>query len=289
MAFEDSEEKKISRYKRKHLLKQSKMKRKVRQSQRRIKKFRGFLRFAMTIFLIFFTYSLLKSPHWYLPQNTFDSTNSQALEIVNNKIVPSYKILAALRRTEVPNVPIYLAKTEEMKANIKQLDPVDNVYIRRFWHPARLQIIVIEKEPMLTISPSENVPPIAFFARDGKLIGRDYMPLPGDCKTYLILSYGAKGDDYRHWDTKRVKMLEHIARAVEANADEPVLYVDYRDTNDMYVKIETVLIRLGQMDDSILDRIKRIPSILPQVKMLDKKIKYVDLRWDDANFIKLEE
>ena len=84
-------------------------------------------------------------------------------------------------------------------------------------------------------------------------------------------------------------MLEHIARAVEANADEPVLYVDYRDTNDMYIKIETVLIRLGQMDDSILDRIKRIPSILPQVKMLDKKIKYVDLRWDDANFIKLEE
>ena len=46
-------------------------------------------------------------------------------------------------------------------------------------------------------------------------------------------------------------------------------------------------IRLGDLDDTVFERIQRIPSILPQVKTLDKTIKYIDLRWKDANYIKL--
>ena len=38
----------------------------------------------------------------------------------------------------------------------------------------------------------------------------------------------------------------------------------------------------------VFDKIQRLPSLLPQVKMINKRVKYIDLRWD-SNYIKLDE
>lgn len=285
---EESEEQRLSQYSAQRRLQKNQMERKVRQSQMWLNRFRVLVRLVSIVLLMLLGYSLLKLPQWYMSKSAFDSVDNTSLEILNNKIVPSYKILAALRRTEVPNKPIYLFETDEIKKSIMQLEPIENVFIRRLWFPARLQIIVQERIPVITISPVENVPPIAFFARGGKLIGRDYMPLDKSFKTILVLSYGARGDDYRNWDNERIKLIERLAKAVEANADEKIQYIDFRTPKDVYVKLKTVNIRLGDVDDEAFERIKRLPSILPQVKTLDKKIKYVDLRWKDANYIKLD-
>lgn len=284
---DENEEKKLSSYSAQRRLQKNKMERKIRQSQMWLRRFQLLARMVIIIGLIFFGYKLLKLPQWYLNKNIFNSLGNPSLEILNNKIVPSYKILAALRRTEVPNKPIYRLETDEIKQNIMQLDPIEAVYIRRFWFPARLQIIVEEKVPIITISPALNTPPIAFFAKGGKLIGRDYMPLSKSFKTILVLAYGTKGDDYRNWDNEKIKLLEKIAKSVEANSGEKVEYIDLRNPKDAYVKVKSVNIRLGTLDETVFDRINRIPSILPQIKTLDKKIKYVDLRWKDANYIKL--
>ncbi|MEI8128682.1 MAG: FtsQ-type POTRA domain-containing protein [bacterium] len=285
--YDDNDEQNLSRYATQRRLQKNQMERKIRQSQMWLKRFRYFTRFAIIILLAVFGYALLKLPQWYLNKNIFNSFDNKSLEILNNKIVPSYKILAALRRTDVPNIPIYRLETDDIKHNIMQLDPIEDVYIRRFWFPARLQIIVEERVPILTISPSEKVAPVGFFARGGKLIGRDYMPLPKAFKTILVLSYGARGDDYRNWNNEKIKLIEKVAKAVTVNSNEEVEYIDFRTPKDVYVKVKTANIRLGELDDTVFERINRIPSILPQVKTLDKKIKYVDLRWKDANYIKL--
>lgn len=277
----------VSQYSMHRRLQKNKLERKVRQSRMWLERFRVLVRLFTIVFLIFLGYLLLKLPQWYLNKNVFNSLNNPSLEISNNKIVPSYKILAALRRTEVPHTPIYRFETDEIKNSILKIEPIEDVYVRRFWFPARLQIIVQERVPILTISPAPNVAPIAFFAKGGKLIGRDYMPLNKSFKTYLVLSYGAKGDDYRTWNNEKVRLIEKIAKAVEANSGENVEYVDLRNGRDVYVKVKTANIRLGDIDDTVFERIERIPSILPQIKTLDKKIKYVDLRWKDANYIKL--
>lgn len=282
------EEKQVSRYYGKRCAKKKQMERQVRQSKMWINRFRAFLRLLIFISMIFVGYEMLRVHWWYLPSNTFNSLDNPSLEIVNNKIVPSYKILAALRRSSIPHVPIYRMQTDDMKRNIMELEPVQNVYIRRFWFPARLQIIIQERVPVLTISPSEKVPPIAFFDKTGKLIGRDYMPLSKSIKTILVLSYGSRGDDYRVWSSAKVKLIQKIASAVEQSSHEPVLFVDCRRPNDIYVKIPTANLRVGEIDDTMFARIARISSILPQVKSLDKKIQYIDLRWKDANYIKLQ-
>ena len=65
-------------------------------------------------------------------------------------------------------------------------------------------------------------------------------------------------------------------------------YIDYRNPKDIYIKIPTTSIRLGSLNPSVYDKIGRLPSLLPQVKMINKKVKYIDLRWD-SNYIKLDE
>ena len=176
----------------------------------------------------------------------------------------------------------------DLKESIKHLEPVQDVYIRRFWFPARLQIIIIERTPILTISPEVNVAPIAFFSVDGTLIGREYMPLDATYKTWLVLTYGTK-DDYRSWDESKVRIFRTIAQSVEDLSGEPVEYIDYKDPDDIYIKIPTVNIRLGKISTTTMNRIARLPSLLPQVKMLNKKVKYIDLRWEETNYIKLDE
>jgi len=285
---ENDEEQKISPYLTQRRLEQNRMERKVRQSQMWLGRLRILTRLVITFLMVFVGYKLLKLPQWYLDKDVFNSfNNNSGLEILNNKIVPSYKILAALRRTDIPHKPVYRLETDNIRNNILQLEPIKDVYIRRFWFPARLQIIVEERTPIVTISPEPNVAPIAFFASGGKLIGREYLPLDKSFKTILVLTYGTKGDDYRNWDNQKLKLIEHLAKNVEEMSGEKVEYIDLRLPRDVYIKVKTANIRLGELDDTVFERIQRIPSILPQVKMLDKKIKYIDLRWKDANYIKL--
>ena len=268
-------------------LQQARMQRKIRQSQRRLNRLRAFWKFFLIVSLIAFGLLILKMPQWRLHSNAFDNLNSPALEIVNNRIVPSQKILSALRRNQVPLRPIFLVKTDNLKKSIKQLEPVRDVYIRRFWFPARLQIIIIERTPAITISPDIDVPPIAFFSTDGKLIGREYMSTIDDFKTVKVITYGS-GDDYRNWDKTKVNNFKKLAATVEVDSGEQVEYIDYRNPKDVYVKIPTVNIRLGSFNAGTFEKIHRIPSLLPQVKMLNKKVKYIDLRWD-TSYIKLDE
>lgn len=275
------------KYNQKRRLKQARMQRQIRQSQKRLNRLRAFYKFFLLVLIIVSGLLVLKMPQWRLPSNAFDSLESTSLEILNNRIVPSQKILSALRRNQVPQQPIFLVKTDDLKKSIKQLEPIQNVYIRRFWFPARLQIIVIERTPIVTISPNIDVPPIAFFSLDGKLIGREYMPLDDDYKTVSVITYGS-GDDYRNWNTAKVNDFRKLANLVENETGETVEYIDYRNPKDVYIKISTANIRLGELNPSVFDKIGRLPSLLPQVKMINKKVKYIDLRWE-SSYIKLDE
>lgn len=272
----------------KKLVKRMQRSRQVRKGRKRQNAFRTFLCLVMNVLIILSLVYLTQMRQWYLDENIFSVSDSGALEILNNKIVLTKKILAALKTVEVPEVPVYMAKTDNLKEKLLQFPPVEEVYIRRYAFPARLQIILREREPFITISPDAKVQPVAFFTKDGKLIGREYLPLKPEFKTLLVLSYGNKGDDYSKWDLKKLQKLDRIARYIEVYSKEPVEYVDLRNPEDVYVKIKSVNIRLGRLDEHVNERIERIPSILPEVQLMDTKIKYLDLRWKDTNYLKLD-
>ena len=269
-------------------VKKKRRERKVRKGRLKQSRSKFFGRFVISLLIIFaFLYSL-KMQSFYLKEDAFNRVDNKNVEIINNHIVPSKKILSLLKDSNVPSVPIYIARTNSIKKAIMQLEPIENVYIRRYAFPARMQIIIRERVPLITVAPDVKAQPVAFFTTDGKLIGKEFLPLDKSYKTTLVLSYGNKGDDYHSWDSNRLKTIQKIVRYVENYSKEQVEYVDMRNPNDVFVKINSVNIRLGKLDSGVFKRIERIPSILPQVKEVKTKIKYLDLSWEKVNYLKLE-
>ncbi len=270
-------------------LKINQMQRDVRKSQIWLKKTRALVRFLIILAMIFAGYKVYKLPQWYLPQNAFSSTSHESLEIIGNRITPKYKIMGILRQTPVPQRPIYLFDTSKIERDIETLEPVKQVYVRRFWFPARLDILIEERVPIISISPAEDVPPIGFFTEGGRLIGREYLPLDLSFDTYLVLTYGTKGDDYRNWDEEKINRIYSLAKSLETYSGEQIRYIDLRNPKDVYVQLPDVSVRIGELNSTANNRVKNIGSILPQIEKLDKKIKYIDLQWEETQYIKLDE
>lgn len=272
----------------KHLLKKKRRERIVRKGRLKQERLRILVRFLISVLCIAGIFYGSKCSGWYMPKSAFYKADSGRVEIINNNIVSDGRIYALLKNSNFPTVPIFMAKTNFIKQELMKLSPVENVYIRRYAFPARIQIIVRERIPAIRISPDEKVPPVAVFTTDGKLIGKEFLPLKNNSDTILVLSYGNKGDDYHKWDLNRIREIQKIAEYVSIYSKEPVEYIDFRNPEDVYVKVKSVNIRLGKIDNTVFKRIERIPSILPQVKLVETKVKYLDLSWEKVNYLKLK-
>lgn len=271
------------------LLKSKQRERQIRKGQKKQSFLKGMLRFFTGIAIIAGVSYCSLMRGWYLPKDAFLKADETRIQIVNNKIVKTAKVKNVIKDVEVPKLPLYMANLNALKYKLMGLAPVESVYIRRYAFPARILIIIREATPVITIAPDAKVNPVAAFTKEGRLIiGADYLPLPAEYKTIKVLSYGNKGDDYRKWNLEKIREIEKIAKYVETFSREPVEYIDLRNPKDVFVKVKTAPIRLGQLDNKIYDRIKRIPSILPEVKKVKGKVKYVDLSWEKVNYLKLE-
>lgn len=268
-------------------IKTSQYQRIVRKKSIMFKRLRGLLRFLITLFLIYFAYRLMTAARWYLPKDTITSYEIKRIQIIGNKITPTYKIVTAISGIELPHKPIYMIDTDEFVKKISELSSVRKVYVKRLWAPARIVIYVEEREPVLTIAPSKDVAPIAYFSKDGKLVGREYLPLPEIYNSFLVLSYGNQNDDYTKWSKERVLSIEKLVKTIEKASGEKVEYVDMRKPNDVFVKLDSTNIRIGEIDSNTYNRIKDIKSILAKTHSFEKKIKYIDLSWEESKFIKL--
>ena len=143
----------------KHLVKKKRRERIVRKGRMKQERFRAFMRFFLSLGLIFVLVYALKCGGWYMDKNAFNpKAGNTSVEIINNKIVPSAKILTLLKNSNVPNVPLYMARTNSIKKDLMKLAPIENVYIRRYAFPGRIQIIIRERTPVITISPDVKAP-----------------------------------------------------------------------------------------------------------------------------------
>ncbi len=270
------------------LVKKVRKSRKLRRGRRKQSALRKTFRFLMTVFVIFMLIYISKMPQWYLPKNAYSTASNNIIKIHNNKIVKNYRILAFLKAHKVPDVPIYMMKTADIEQDIKKLKPIKDVYIRRYAFPARLVIIVKERNPVISIAMNEKDPIVGAFAEDGVLIGHEFMPLSPDIKTVKVIAKYGGEDSYTKWNLAKINEIQKISTAVKSATKEPIEYIDMRNPNNIFVKVKTTKIRLGKIDGSIYDRIERIPSILPQIKIVKSNVDYLDVSWEKVNYLKLK-
>ena len=273
----------------KHTVKRKRTERKLRKKRKKVNHLKTFLSSALLILLIIAGYEFFKLPQWYLPQDTFSNSSSGRVEVVNNKLVPIYVIQDELKDLSVPKLPIFMTSVTPIKKELYQIPMMKKVYVRRYGFPARIQIIVRERVPIAIIKTDINAKqPLAFYTTDGMLItNKHYMNL-ASLEPKLLKILTSSKDLKKDIPFEKYQEIEKIVQAVEAYSNEKVEYIDMRKPNDVFVKIQTTSIRLGILDNTVYERIKRIYTILPQISEVNSKIKYIDLSWDKVNYLKLQ-
>jgi len=261
-----------------------KKKRKLHKFKIFLSQIRILIRLMAIAFLAFCFIYLVKSHGWYLPKDILQAYPNKHLQFEGNSLVSNANLLNAIRKVKIPNKPVYRIETTEFEREIKKLSPVKHVYVKRFAFPASIKIVIEEKVPVVSIAPNNEVLPLAVFADDGTLIGKDFLPAGLQIDTYKVLTY----EDYYQWNKKQIDYLQFLAKTAETYSNERVQYIDLRNPDDARIKLQTVSVRLGQLNRNVFKRLKKISAILPQTVNLNTQIDYVDLRWEDSAYIKLK-
>lgn len=248
-----------------------------------------FLRALIIALIVFCGYKILGSSKWYYPQGMFYSPRNKNLAIVGTYITSKYKVLEVMKKVQIPKRPLYLLDVKAFEDRISEIETVKNVHIRRYWFPARMLIVIEDKMPILMIASDEKAQPAAFFVEDGTLLSADLLPRNEKIYPLKILTTGNDPqDNFINWKKERINQLITLANKARQYSGEEVEYIDVRDPQDVYIKIKSVLIRMGKLDENTYTKLKAISIILPNLNKIDEKIIYVDLRWDVAKYIKIE-
>lgn len=272
----------------KRKLKVNKIKRRIASIRNNLQCMRVLLSLIMVVILLYGSYKILKMPQWFLDTEKLMKPDAEVLKIQGNIITPQYKIVDMIRQTQFPDIQIFRLNTKELENNISQLQSVKKVYVRRYWFPARLVIAIDERTPAFLLAPNLESEPNSALTTDGVLIDHDYLPFNPSIKAKKLLTYGVRDGYDEVWDKKRVEEILKLVKAIETYSNQQVQYIDLRNEKDVYIMLEEYLIRFGEINDTSLNRAKWIASILPEAKKIDQKIKYIDLRWEDSRYFRLE-
>ena len=248
------------------------------------------LRALLIALLIFCGYKLLTSSQWYYSQSMFNSVKNKNFIIVGTYITSKDKVLDVMKKVQIPRRPLYMLDVKAFEDRISEIETVKSVFVRRYWFPARMQIVIEDKMPILMVAPDEKSEPIAFFVEDGTLLSSDLLPKNEKIYPLKVITNGKNSNDnFVNWKQDRLNQLTELAEKVSLFSGEDVEYIDIRDANNTYIKIQSVLINLGEMNDTAYSRLKSIASILPNLDKIDEKIKYIDLRWDVVKYVTVED
>ena len=253
-----------------------------------MQRFRVLLSLVLVVLICYCGIKVLKLPQWYIDSTKLIEADPSVIKIQGNLITPTYKIVNMIRQTQLPYTQIFRLKTNELENNILLLQSVKKVYVRRYWFPARLVIVLDERVPAFLLAPNLESEPNSALTTDGVLIDHDYLPFNPSIKAKKLLTYGIKDGVDEVWDKKKVEEILKLVRAIETYSNQEVVYVDLRNQKDVYIMLQEYLIRFGEIDDTALKRAKWIASILPEARKIEQKIKYIDLRWEDSHYLRLE-
>ncbi len=222
-----------------------------------------------------------------MDENIFISYPNKYLEIEGHQIVSKKQVMNKLQEITLPDKPLYLIDTKIIENKLEEMSAVKKVYVRRYWLPARLRLVIDERTPVISIAPNNKVDPIAVFTLDGNsvaILEREFLPLPEYLETYRILTY----DDYKHWKSAQIPYIQKIAIYLENATFDKLIYLDIRNPDDVYAQMKNIRLRIGALrGNEIFERIQRVASVIPEASKIKDNINYIDLRWNNVS-IKLK-
>lgn len=264
-----------------------KKRRRIRKVKIILARFRFFARIASLVGIIWAFLVFINLPCWYLDKNIFNKYPNKYLEIEGNKIVSIKQVMEKLHKVTLPQRPLYLINTIPIESRLREMTPVKKVFVRRYWLPARLKIVIDERTPVVSIAPTQKSAPIAVFTRDLgeiRVLGPKYLPLPTYLQTYRVITF----DDFNKWKPSLIPFIEKLAIYLESAANDRLVYLDIRNPDDVYAMMRNVKLRIGSLNGKeVFNRIAKVSSVIPEAMKIKDNISYIDLRWNNVS-IKLK-
>lgn len=261
-----------------------KQRRKIRKRQMMFQRIRSLFKLGSVACIFLFVLYLLMIPQWKLSPFIFSNYPNNNLLIDNNLIVKDSQIINKLKQFNILDKPIFFVNPQKFEKELLKLDPIKKIYIRRYWLPARLTFTIIERQPLFLIHRDTNSSPSFALTTDATRISKDFLPLPEKFEKDV---FNVIVPDLKvNWNKTTIEKYEKIARFAEKATLEELVYMDLSNPTDIKLQMSGCLIRLGEMDATIFERISRLQAIMPKVKPLEKKTEFIDLRWDRALSIK---
>lgn len=264
-----------------------KKRRKIRRLKIILTRLRFFARIASFAFIVWLFIKFTTLSFWYLDENIFSTYPNKYLEIEGHNIVSASQVMNKLNEITLPKKPLYLINTTPIEEKLKEMVPVKKVFVRRYWMPARLRVVIAERTPVVSIAPTQNTGPVAVFTRDAKeikILEKEYLPLSNRFSTYKVITY----DDYKTWKPKQIPYIEKLALYLESATNDRLEYLDIRNPDDVYAQMENVRLRIGGLKGKeVFERIEKVSSVIPEAIKIKDNINYIDLRWHNVS-IKLK-
>jgi len=250
----------------------------------------------------------VRSPLWNFDQPRFTVTDAHLVQV--SQVSPWVK--------QQVGKPIYAIDTGKLARQIKQnFDIAERVSVRRELFPARLEILIQEKQPWAEIyavdphphetkkpettanpaSTAKKTPgtpppakpvirPYGLVATSGIISLNGYNYQPGVLGTapvdkLIVTPRTVFSLGY----LQRLRELTWQARQVKGLHLESV---DVRNPNRIIFNYAELPVVLGKMNSTATQRLARLESLIPKINEYREGIQYIDLKWEEPTYFHMK-
>ena len=235
---------------------------------------RQMLRYALLILLLFCAASGFR----YLPWSLSDSR--QQIVVRGNKVVTDEQVRSSLK--SALGRPLYLLNPHDLESDVKDLDVVQQAFVRRYCLPSpKLVVEILEEFPYACYATEPDSEPKWVIAESGRKISISEFPhiIQPPLRIY--------GPASRQFSSNEVGQWANWLNYIEKQTQSQVEAVDMRNPQSVGVQVGDLYLKLGSPDATLTRRLARLASILSVVEPLRDRLEFIDLGLDNNIPIKL--
>lgn len=205
---------------------------------------------------------------WWLWSGPFWRWDGQ-MTVSGNRLVGKQEILAKLY---VPQrTPLYMLRPPELAAQLRAIPAVAQVAVRRWLFPARLEIMILERQALVRVAGPKGEPVSRWIDQEGVVFAAPaaHMEARFPIRVHTELQPG---------DRLPAEVQTHLFELLNAWPKGAEGRLDLRKPRDVFASIAGMPVRLGEVSEIAL-KFAMFEHVRPEATKYKDRLKYINLRF----------
>ena len=223
---------------------------------------------------------------WQLSGLNFWLLDQPRLVLLNQQLISQEHIQPLVNK--LAGKPVFGIQPADIANQLKEKFPlIDQIYVRRYLFPARVELFVLEKQPwaeLYTADTTDTKEPFALLTTD-----YDIVPLKRYRAHYHKTRYPANSIHKLILPTQNFKppnktFLKRLDRLSYKLSHTPGLHFESLivDSPEMIrARFTETDVMIGRLDTGVFRRTDRLKALTPKILELQDELASVDLRWSE--------